>query len=123
MRRIVEPSRTPRNRIVVDKHNVPYWREQGWRSVGGGYEGTYRSPNARLFGEIERGGGGGGRLLLFISGPPRYVINSSHAPCFQHIGNNWWSIHFAKRPRSVSEGILAVEQTLASAYRETSREV
>ena len=45
-------------------------------------------------------------------------MNSDHWACFRHKGMGKYIIHFSKKPKDISSGIITVEQLLSECFRE-----
>lgn len=100
------------NPIRVQARVQEYWKQQGWERENGSYEGYYRTPLKSFRGVIEKNGRG---YEFYIYSLPKEVKNGSHSACFKHKGHGKYSIHFARKPKGPSDGIMAVERILREA--------
>lgn len=99
-------------RKVVRPNPLPYHLEKGWQKIGRGrvYHGYYRCKLGAFRGEIEERPGGDYKFYIFD--PPEEVLNGPHAPCFTHIGNNRYHVHFGVNSNDLDGGTMAVERLL-----------
>ena len=98
-----------RPRVQVERARLSYLQEHGWTAHGDAYRGRYRTKRGSWWGEAKVVDG---QLEFFIHDPPKDVLSGPHGQCFRHLGDNWWIVHFWKRPANPSDGILALERTL-----------
>jgi hypothetical protein len=101
--------------IPVERRQIPYWHERGWRLNGNIYEGNYQTPYVALPGWIEQERSG--RANFYLHNPPDEIRNHSHWTCFQHRGNGWYLIHMGREPKDVSSGIITIERLITEAYK------
>ena len=99
--------------ISVERRELPYWRERGWIYDGQNYTGAYQTPYAAFRGWIEERRFGSSFLLF---NPSDQIRRHGHWVCFTPRGNDWYSIHMARRPKDVSSGILTIERLITEAY-------
>lgn len=95
---------------VVRPNPLPYHMEKGWQKTGRVYHGYYRTRLGAFKGEIEERPGGDHKFYIFD--PPEEVLNGPHTPCFTHVGNNRYHIHFRIDARSLDAGVMSVERLL-----------
>ena len=110
-------SRTVRGRSPIQKvqrRQIPYHQERGWKQDGNTYTGTYQSPYAAFWGEIVQHSGSD--IEFFLYQPSDEIKRCSHWACFQHRGNDWYLVHMGRQPKDVSSGIMAIERMIAEAY-------
>lgn len=100
--------------IPVERREIPYWQERGWRRSGKIYTGSYQTPYAAFQGRIEEGWAGG--LTFYLFNPSAQIKNCSHWCCFAHRGKDWYLVHMARRPKDVSSGIITIERLITEAY-------
>jgi hypothetical protein len=100
--------------IPVERRQIPYWQERGWRRNGNIYEGSFQTPYAAFQGWIEQEQSG--HLNSYLFNPSPQIRQHSHWTCFQHRGNDWYLIHMARQPRDVGSGILTIERLVTEAY-------
>ena len=100
--------------IQIDRQAVPYWDQQGWIRNGHVYEGSYQTPFGAFRGHAHQRSA---REIDFsLYQPSAEILRGSHGSCFQHQGNDWHSVHMARRPADVSSGILTIERLIVEAY-------
>ena len=99
--------------ISVERREIPYWRERGWTYDGRNYAGSYQTPYAAFQGYIEERWSGS---KFFLYNPSAQIRRHNHWVCFTNRGNDWYSIHMARRPKDVSSGILTIERLITEAY-------
>ena len=102
--------------ITVERRQIPYWQERGWRRNGNIYEGAYQTPYAAFQGWIEQERSG--RINFYLYGPSDEIRRHSHWTCFQHRGNDWYLIHMGNEPKDVSSGIITIEKLITGAYEQ-----
>ena len=100
--------------VSVQRRQIPYWEERGWTRKGNTYNGSYQSPYAAFWGQIEQHRSGHIDFLLYQ--PSDEIRRHSHWVCFQHRGNDWYLVHMAKEPKDVSSGLLTIERLITEAY-------
>ena len=100
--------------IFVRRREIPYWQERGWTRKGNHYTGTYQTPYAAFHGRIEEERFG--RINFHLYKPSREIRSHSHWACFASIGNDWYLVHMARRPKDVSSGIMTIERLITEAY-------
>ena len=99
---------------IVQRREIPYWRERGWTRDGNRYSGSYQTPYAAFQGSIEEERFG--RITFYLYNPSHQIRNHSHWACFAPRGNDWYLVHMARRPKDVSSGILTIERLITEAY-------
>ena len=112
----VTPRMLVRHRTLVVRRFESLLAQRGWERKGGSYFGYYRTP----YGSYE------GRIVLrfdtdpsfYITHPPDCLWLHSHAPCFRRKGGDTYEVHFARRGKTLDDGLLAVEQILTEAHRD-----
>lgn len=98
-------------RKVVRPSPLAYYLERGWERVGRVYHGYYRCRLGAFKGEIEERPGG--NLKFYIFDPPEEIFSGPHAPCFTHLNNDRYHIHFKiDAQKSLDAGIMSVERLL-----------
>jgi hypothetical protein len=102
--------------VPIERHQIPYWQERGWRPDGTNYTGSYQTPYAAFQGWIEQERSG--QFNFYIYNPSREIREHSHWTCFQHRGNDWYLIHMGRQPRDVGSGIMTVERLISEAYEQ-----
>ena len=100
--------------ISVQRRQIPYWQERGWTHKGSTYNGSYQTPYGAFWGQIEEHRGGHIDFMLYM--PSMEIQRHSHWTCFQHNGNDWYTIHMARKPKDVSSGIMVIERLIMEAY-------
>ena len=100
--------------VPVQRRQIPYWQERGWTRQGNIYTGSYQTPYAAFWGQIEEHRGGHIDFLLYR--PSEQIRGHSHWTCFQHRGNDWYLVHMGRQPKDVGSGILTLERLLTEAY-------
>jgi hypothetical protein len=100
--------------VVVERRQIPYWQEHGWKFSGKGYEGVYQTPYAAFQGWVEQHRSGS--LDFYLYNPSEEIRSHSHWTCFQHRGNDWYVVHMARQPRDLSSGIITIERLINEAY-------
>jgi hypothetical protein len=106
---------------VVERQEIPYWRERGWKRTGWTYKGNYVTPYGAFAGWISQPSITD--IQFYIQHPPACVFESSHAGCFQPRDKDWFFVHMYRRPRDVSSGIAAIERLLTDCFRAGGRNV
>ena len=84
---------------------LPYHIASSWRQAGSLYRGYYKTQYGNFAGEIDSALSSNN---VFIFSPPSWLKSN---PCFGHLGNNWWMVHFETKT-SVDEAILKIEQMI-----------
>jgi hypothetical protein len=102
--------------IPVQRREIPYWQERGWTRQGRTYNGTYQTPYASFWGQIDEHRGGHIDFLLYNPSPE--IRSHSHWVCFQHRGNDWYLVHMGRKPKDVSSGIITIERLITEAYEQ-----
>ena len=102
--------------IPIERRQIPYWQEHGWKCSGNVYEGAYQTPYAAFQGWIEQQRSG--HMDFFLYNPSREIRSHSHWTCFQHRGNDWYLVHMGKEPKDVSSGIITIERLITEAYEQ-----
>jgi hypothetical protein len=97
---------------VVSRPAEPYWRERGWVEWDGHLLGYYRAGGAKVEGKVDLR-----EQKYFIRHPPQALRRHPRWHCFSHIGDGWFSLHFAVAPRDEGSGILYVERLLHESMR------
>ena len=103
------------SRIVVQRQEKPYWEEKGWTKNNGDYWGYYKTKYGSWRGRIKELFLGSYEFIIFE--PPDYIKNFSHSSCFRFIGENTVSVHFSRKPKDISAGIIEIERMIGEAYR------
>jgi hypothetical protein len=115
---IRKPSRVARGRaprVLVERREIPYWRERGWTRDGNTYAGSYQTPYGSFHGWIEERSFG--NVDFFLYSPSAEIRRHRHWVCFAPRGEDWYLVHMARRPKDVSSGILTIERLITEAYR------
>jgi hypothetical protein len=102
--------------IKIERQAVPYWQQQGWTHNGQIYEGSYQTPYGAFRGYVLQRSAREIEFSLYQ--PSNEIRGCSHWPCFQHVGNEWYAVHMARRPADVSSGILSIERLIVEAYED-----
>lgn len=97
-------------RKVVRPNPQAYHLERGWKKTGRIYHGYYRTKLGSFKGQVEERFNGDYKFYIF--NPPEAIFDGSHAPCFTHVGNNRYHVHFGVNSNDLSGGIMAVERLL-----------
>ena len=98
----------------VERRQIPYWQERGWKQQGATYTGSYQTPHAAFQGWIEQKRSG--HVDFYVYAPSEEIRSHSHWTCFQHRGNEWYLVHMARQPNDVSSGIITIERLITEAY-------
>jgi len=101
---------------------VPLWERMGWKRSGDVYMGSYVVGTKWLEGEIFFRSAWDCAFKVLA---PKDVITGcgEHRKCFIPQGRNsasglrWYEVHFNERPRSISSGVIAIQQMLSRAQR------
>ncbi|HET9283713.1 MAG TPA: hypothetical protein VFR24_17300 [Candidatus Angelobacter sp.] len=110
-----------RPRTIVQRQEIPYWQERGWKRTGWTYRGHFVTPYGAFTGRIVQSGFA--EIEFYIQHPPEWIFNSSHAACFQARGKDWFFVHMYRRPKDVSSGIITIEHLLTDYFRTGGRNV
>ena len=102
--------------IPVQRRQIPYWQERGWKLERNVYSGNYQTPYAAFQGWIEQESSG--HINFFLYKPSEEIQSHSHWTCFQHRGNDWYLIHMGREPKDVSSGIMTIERLIKEAFEE-----
>ena len=97
----------------TDREN-PYWYANGWIQTEGLYRGYYRVDFGQWYGQIHENYEG--NYSFYIFRPPKALKKSDHWQCFSKKGKDKYSIHFDKKPKDLSSGILTVEQLISESF-------
>lgn len=95
--------------IKVERSTEKYWKRRGWRKKDGKYVGYYRTPAKSYRGEAEKEYG---HFKFYIYKLPSGVKRGSHSACFRPRKGGKYFIHFNKKPKTLSSGIIFVEKLL-----------
>jgi hypothetical protein len=101
--------------IPVERRQIPFWQERGWKRTDNVYEGSYQTAHGAFQGWIEQERSG--RLNFYLFGPTRQIRDHSHWICFQHRGHDWYMVHMHQQPRDVSSGIMTIERLITEAHQ------
>ena len=102
-------------KTISRNKEYPYWQENGWKRLGRMYRGYYTTDYGTWNGLIEENYRGSYSFHIF--NPPEVLKNSFHWSCFSNKGNGKYSIHFSRKPRDVSSGIIKVEQIIRESFK------
>ena len=97
----------------------PYWQESGWRKVGDEYRGKFVTDEGAWRGNIKEHFFGS--CSFFIMDPPDALRRSGHWPCFTNKGKGKYLIHFSRKPKDISSGIMTVEQLISESFMKERR--
>jgi hypothetical protein len=101
---------------LVQRQQIPYWQERGWKKSGFTYRGTYVTPYGAYSGSVSQQSAHD--IQFLIKDPPDCVLASSHGGCFVSRGDGrWYGVHMSRRPQDISSGILTVERLIADCFR------
>jgi hypothetical protein len=100
---------------LVERREIPYWRERGWTRNGNRYTGSYQTPYAAFQGAIEEKPFGG--LTFYLHNPSRQIRKHSHWICFAPRADGWYLVHMGRRAKDVSSGIMTIERLIAEAHK------
>src|SRR5438105_4328174 len=106
--------RGQRPSIKVQRQQISYWQQQGWRQNGNQFLGNYQTSYGAFHGSIEQRGGS--HFRFFIFNPPPELQRHSHWSCFIDRGSNWYEVHMGRKPADVSSGIMTIERLLKEAF-------
>jgi hypothetical protein len=101
-------------RVVGKDKEYAYWQENGWRKTGNKYRGFFRTKYGAWNGVIIENYHNDHSFYIFT--PPDILKKSDHWECFTHKGNGLYSIHFSRKPKDISSGILTVEQLITESF-------
>lgn len=99
---------------VVQRQQIPYWQQRGWRRSGDTYSGTYQTRHGSFIGIVEDRGFGD--IRFYLSDPPDQVRRSCHWACFQPRRSKGYQVHMSTRPADISSGILTIERLVTDAF-------
>ena len=99
---------------VVQRRQIPYWHERGWRRDGNTYSGNYQTRYGAFVGHIVEQAGG--HIDFFLYSPSDEIRRHRHWTCFVDRGSGWYAVHMGREPRDVSSGILTIERLIGEAY-------
>ncbi len=109
--------RPPRQGSGADRAAPELWSRLGWRRSGDLYSGQYVLDRFLLPGKVSFGSRWCSDFRVWA--PAKLVAACGrHRGCFipkskpRSHGWRWFSVHFRRRPSSLSEGILAVQEML-----------
>ena len=108
------PKKKIRPRIKGAGREHPYWQEHGWSKSGKGYSGYFATDYGRWIGTIKESYIGNN---YFIIDPPDTLLNGSHSACFTHKGKGRYFIHFSRKPKDISSGIITIENLISESFR------
>jgi hypothetical protein len=100
--------------VPVQRQQIPYWQERGWKQTGNTYNGSYQTRYGAFWGEVRQHSGTD--LEFFLYQPSEAIRGHSHWACFIDRGNDWYLVHMGRRPRDVSSGIMTIERLITEAY-------
>ena len=101
--------------IGADKEQ-PYWKESGWKELADAYTGQFITDYGRWRGLIHKTYFGNHAFYIFD--PPEALRKSDHWTCFGNKGKGKYSIHFSRKPRDLSSGIITIEQLISESFKE-----
>lgn len=92
--------------------STSYHGERGWRlnQATKSYEGYYRTLRGSIRGKIDHLDGG--EHQFYVYRPPLGLQRHPHRLCFLFRGNDMYQVHFSLQPKSIDDGILAIEMVL-----------
>lgn len=93
----------------------PYWQENGWRKFNGEYKGEFVTEYGSWRGIINESYFG--RFNFYILDPPEALLKGEHWACFTHKGRGRYFIHFSRKPKDISSGIITVESLISESFR------
>jgi len=101
---------------VVERTELPYWQQRGWKKTNGRYSGYFRTKYGSFLGKATMSPSG--RMEMFIKEPPDCLSKHSHWPCFMLRESGWYFIHNNRAGHfDLSSGLLDVENILTEAYQ------
>lgn len=101
--------------IPVERRQIAYWQEHGWKRQGNTYTGSYQTRHGSFWGQITEHQGG--HIDFFLYRPPEEIRHHSHWSCFQDRGNGWYAVHMGRQPKDISSGILTIERLITEAFQ------
>ena len=104
---------------MIHRRRMPYWKERGWERHNGCHRGFYRTRYGSWAGYIYPSYDG--RHEFYVYNPPRELAFHPHWTCFTHQGENWFKIHFSKKPEDMSSGIMQIERMINESFRLTKK--
>jgi hypothetical protein len=108
------PQELQRKSVTVSRRKIPYWQENGWERDGDHYWGCYKTPYGKWAGTVVRTHKK--HFKYYIQDPPPELKEHSHWVCFSCKGDDLYHIHFSKKPKDVSSGILAIESIISESF-------
>jgi hypothetical protein len=102
--------------ITVQRRQIPYWEERGWKREGNAYSGVYQTPYGAFQGWIEQESSG--HIGFYLYQPSPEIRRGTHWTCFQHRGNDWYKVHMALEPKDASSGIITIERLIKEAFEQ-----
>lgn len=101
-----------RSRFCGAFRATPYYVERGWRRIKKAkyYVGYYRTARGSFRGKIQLSDTGEHEFYVFR--PPPQLELHLHYPCFLYRGEEMYCVHFHVVPKSIDDGIIAIEQIL-----------
>ena len=101
---------------VVERTELPYWQQRGWKKKHGQYSGYFRTKYGSFLGKATVSASR--RMEMFIKDPPECLSKHSHWPCFMLRERGWYFIHNNRAGNfDLSSGLLDVENILTEAYK------
>ncbi len=100
---------------VVERKEIPYWQERGWKPSDDLFEGYFRTRYGSWRGKAEVSPAG--NVKMYICEPPKQLKEHDHWVCFNKRPKGWYFIHTVGRLKDVSAGIMQVEQILNEAFK------
>lgn len=95
---------------------VPLWKEDGWKKNASGHlVGYYRTWAGAFRGFIRRPHSNSREF--YIIDPPAELLSGPHGLCFVERGRGRYFVHWECEPKSIDDGILRMEFTLAEAMK------
>lgn len=104
----------PARPTTINRREIPYWQERGWKRNGNVYRGTYQTNYGSFIGRVEQVRPGNFRLYIFD--PPPELRRHGHWTCFQPRPDGSYRIHMSRMPDDIGSGILTVERLLTEAF-------
>lgn len=106
-------------KIVRKNREYPYWKENGWQKRQDTYRGYYKTSYGMWRGMVKENYKS--RYSFYIFYPPEALRDHKHWQCFSYKGNGKHAIHFSRKPRDISSGIITVEQLLREAIEQNRK--
>jgi hypothetical protein len=100
----------------VQRRQIPYWQERGWKRDGRVYSGSYQTPYGAFQGWIEQSLSG--HIDFYLCAPSDEIRRHSHWSCFQPRNDDWYAVHMGRQPKDVSSGIITIERLITEAYEQ-----